>query len=192
MKKLWEKLWQKPGLKLLLGIPLGGFLFLAVGAAGWGAFNASLHYSSTNEFCFGCHIGMDTVVEEYQESIHYKNVHGVVATCADCHVPEPFFEKMEVKITSGIKDIYKKYWVKEINLENFEQEHRLRLAEHVWKDMQEQKSATCQKCHDQSKMDLAAQPGRASRAHDPVKWEENGESCVDCHYGIAHNRPTKF
>ena len=189
MKKLWEKLWNRPKAKWLLGIPMGAFLFLGLGAGGLLTFNLSMQMTNSNEFCVGCHIGMDTVVEEYYESIHYKNVHGLSASCADCHVPEPFLEKMETKIRSGIKDVYKKYWVKDINLENFESEHRLRLAEHVWQTMDEQKSSTCMKCHDVAKMDKESQPGRAARRHDPAYWEETGKSCIDCHTGIAHKRP---
>ncbi len=55
--------------------------------------------------------------------------------------------------------------------------------------MDEQKSSTCLKCHDVAKMDKEKQPGRAARRHDPVFWEENGKSCIDCHTGIAHKRP---
>ncbi len=191
MKVLWKNLWKKPASKWWLGIPMGGFLFLGLGAAGLWMFNTSLHLTNSNEFCVGCHIGMDTVVEEYYDSVHYKNIYGVSATCADCHVPEPFLEKMQVKITSGIKDIYKKYWVKDINLDNFEKEHRLRLAEHVWQIIDEQKSSTCQTCHNPTEWDLQAQPDRARHNHDLKMWEERGISCIDCHTGVAHNRPYK-
>ncbi|MEI8598838.1 NapC/NirT family cytochrome c [Vibrio sp. M60_M31a] len=53
-----------------------------------------MNYSSTGGFCFGCHIGMDAIVEEYQASIHYNNSKGVIAaTCSDCHVRESLFPK---------------------------------------------------------------------------------------------------
>ena len=189
MKSLWDKLWSRTNYKWLLGIPVGGLLALVIGAIALGAFNASLTATNSNEFCVACHIGMDTVVEEYRESIHFKNVYGIVATCADCHVPQEFVAKMKTKISSGVKDIYKKYWVKDINLGNFESEHRLRLARHVWQVMDKQKSSTCQSCHNPERWDLAAQPSRARLNHDPKLWAERGVSCADCHTGVAHKKP---
>ncbi len=189
MKSFWKKLWSQPNAKWLLGIPLGGFLFLAAGAAALATFNFSLRATNTNEFCEGCHIGMDTVVEEYHASKHYRNEYGIIATCADCHVPQDFVGKMKTKISSGIKDVYKKYWVKDINLNNFDQDHRLRLARHVWQAMDEQGSSTCQSCHNPAKWDLKVQPSRARHNHKPEVWEEKGVSCIDCHTGIAHKKP---
>jgi len=54
------------------------------------AFETTLHLSSTYKFCFSCHKGMDTIVEEYQASGHFNNSTEVPSTCADCHVPQEF------------------------------------------------------------------------------------------------------
>lgn len=186
-KSRWRKLWESPKRRYLLGIPLGGFLMVAVGAVALGAFNGVINYTNTNEFCYGCHVGMDTIVEEYHASGHFNNATGVSATCADCHVPkEPFIDKMWTKV-KATKDVYHQL-VGTINLENFE-ENRLRMAEHVWEIMKANDSRECRSCHDPKRWDLALQPKRAQNHHDQERWKERDETCIDCHYGIAHKRP---
>ena len=185
----WRKLWASPRKRYLLGIPLGGFLMLALGAVALGAFDGMMHYTNSNEFCYGCHIGMDTIVEEYHESVHYNNATGVHATCGDCHVPKEFVGKMWTKIRST-KDIYHKL-VGTINLENFE-ENRLRQAEHVWARLRASDSATCRSCHEPERWNKPLQPMRAQNHHDPARWEERDETCIDCHTGVAHKRPEKL
>ena len=44
-------LWKWPKSKWLLGIPLGGFLMLGVGAVGLLVMNKVLHATSTSEVC---------------------------------------------------------------------------------------------------------------------------------------------
>ena len=184
----WRKLWRSPRRRYLLGIPLGGFLMFALGAVALGAFNGIIHYTNTNEFCYGCHIGMDTIVEEYHASVHFDNPTGVEATCADCHVPKAFFPKMWVKV-KATKDIYHQL-VGTINLENFE-ENRLRLAEPIWAKMKANDSRECRSCHDPKRWNLELQPKRAQNHHSQERWEERGETCIDCHYGIAHKKPSQ-
>lgn len=92
-------LWRKPNRKWMLGIPIGGLLAFILGGAAVSVFHFGMDYTNRNEFCYSCHIGMDTIVEEYQASPHFKNAQGVVAaTCSDCHVPREFFAKIALKI----------------------------------------------------------------------------------------------
>ncbi len=87
---LWSWL-KKP---LLLGIPIGVFvLLLAIGS-----FQGVMTLTNQNAFCFSCHLKMDTIVQEYKASDHYMRNGKVIATCADCHVPHDFVDKMKVKI----------------------------------------------------------------------------------------------
>ncbi|GAA5218086.1 NapC/NirT family cytochrome c [Corallincola platygyrae] len=178
------RLWRPTKSKWLLGIPIGGFLAVIVGVIGVTAFHGVMDYTNTNEFCYGCHIGRDTIVEEYHESVHFKNRSGVIATCADCHVPKPFVDKMIVKV-KATADIY--YQLMEtVTLENFEQE-RLRLAQHVWDDMSANDSRECRSCHIPENWDTDAQPIRVRTNHKQIETE--GKTCIDCHQGVAHKRP---
>lgn len=51
-KGWWARLWARPNSKWLLGIPLGGFLAVAVGAVALQTMNYTLHQTSKTEFCF--------------------------------------------------------------------------------------------------------------------------------------------
>lgn len=182
----WSRLWTPLKSKWLLGIPIGGLIALVAGVIALGVFNQVIHVTNENQFCYSCHIGMDTIVEEYEQSIHFNNNNGFQATCSDCHVPKEFFPKMWVKIRAT-KDVYHML-VGTINLENFEQK-RNGLADTVWENMLARDSKECKNCHDPEKWDLTQQPIRAQVNHDPAKWQREEKSCVNCHQGIAHNRP---
>ncbi|HDM8037781.1 TPA: NapC/NirT family cytochrome c [Vibrio fluvialis] len=177
LKRLWQWL-KKP---LLLGIPIGVFVLLA-GAA---SFQGVMVASNQNAFCFSCHLSMDTIVQEYQASPHYVDENTIHATCADCHVPHEFIDKMKVKIVATA-DIYHML-VGTITKENFEQ-HRPRLAQMVWDDMVANDSANCRHCHFGDNFDLSKQPQRARLNHEQMT--KRGETCIDCHTGIAHKRIT--
>jgi len=181
-KRSW--LWQKTRSKWLLGLPIGAFLAAAVGAMLWIAFDTTIHLTNSEKFCASCHIGMDTVVEEYQASIHYNNRSGVRARCADCHVPVSVLPMFKVK-TLAMADVYHKL-MGTITLENFEQ-HRPRLAQKVWRDIAARGSAECKVCHALERMDPALQSRNAVRKHDPSRVQD--KTCIDCHTGVAHSPP---
>ncbi|CAH0540630.1 NapC/NirT family cytochrome c [Vibrio marisflavi] len=172
---LWSWL-KKP---LLLGIPIGVFvLLLAIGS-----FQGVMTLTNQNAFCFSCHLKMDTIVQEYKASDHYMRNGKVIATCADCHVPHDFVDKMKVKIMATA-DIY--YMLAgTITKENFEQ-HRPELAQKVWDTMEKDNSANCRYCHTGSNFDLTKQPQRAKLNHEQLG--KTGKTCIDCHTGIAHKR----
>ncbi|GAB1622009.1 NapC/NirT family cytochrome c [Agarivorans albus] len=178
-KTRWQKLWAWLKKPLIVGIPIGVFV-LVLGLA---TVQGSLVLSSTNEFCFSCHLKMDTIVQEYKASSHYGDGSNIAATCADCHVPHPYFEMLQVKI-AATADIYH-MMVGTITKENFE-EHRPALAETVWRDMQANDSANCRHCHQGDNFDLSKQPQRARLNHQQIA--ARGETCVDCHQGLTHKR----
>ncbi|WP_026959060.1 NapC/NirT family cytochrome c [Aliagarivorans taiwanensis] len=179
-KKLkFKKLWGWLKRPWLLGIPIGIYCIVLLGASFQGAMVASNH----NEFCFSCHLSMDTIVQEYKASPHFISDDNVPATCADCHVPHDYVAKLKVKI-AATADIY--HMLKgTITKETFE-EHRPRLAQEVWDHMVADDSANCRHCHQGDNFDLAKQPQRARLNHEQI--EERGETCIDCHTGIAHKR----
>lgn len=188
-KPKWTSLWKPSSKWYLLWLPIGAFVAILIGIVATATFNGVMAYTNSNEFCYDCHIGMDTIVEEYQESVHYSKVTGVAkATCADCHVPKEFFPKMYVKIRAT-KDVYHML-AGTITLDNFESQ-RGHLAEDVWQIMADNDSQACRSCHNVDTWDLSEQPTRARTKHNPEIWAKKGETCIDCHSGIAHELPQK-
>ena len=182
------KLWRKPSRWFYFGIPAGGYALFMIGVIFWGGFNMLLDYSNTEEFCISCHVMKDNVYTEYQETIHYSNRTGVRAVCSDCHVPKEWLPKMARKIQATMHEI--PHWAMGTidTREKFE-ERRLYLARRVWSDMKESYSHECRNCHALQHMDLDKQQLSASRKHTLKRQTERGETCIDCHQGIAHALP---
>lgn len=164
-------------------ILLVAIIFLAgIGFAG--AFSATLHYTNEMAFCVACHT-MEINDLEYQETRHFKNRSGVQATCADCHVPKAFFPKITTKVIAA-KDVYHEVLGTIDTPEKFEA-HRWEMATRVWDKMARTNSRECRTCHEFSHMDLSEQ-GRSARARH-ARAEDRGETCIDCHKGVAHKMP---
>jgi len=155
---------------------IGGVLVIG-GAAG-------LAWTETLSFCTGCHEMRDNPYAEYKDTIHDRNKFGVRAICSDCHVPkEPvplILRKMAATFEvwghiRGVIDTREKFVAK-----------REELAHHVWKRMKETDSLECRNCHDSTHMDMSLQSPVAQAQHAKLK---EGYTCIDCHYGIAHEEP---
>lgn len=184
----WARLWSRPNSKWLLGIPLGGFAAVAVGAAGLGTMNYALQKSSETEFCYACHSHEQFIKPEYEASSHFNNQAGVQAECKDCHLPDmekEWFAYVTKKIIVS-KDIVPELMGKISTREKYE-DFRPHGAEKVWRTYKENDSKYCRNCHSIENMDLEAQDRFASRRHSTA--EERGQTCIDCHYGIVHELP---
>jgi cytochrome c-type protein NapC len=168
--------------KLVLGIGVIGMAVTAVlliaGAAG-------LAWTSTEEFCIGCHEMRDNVFAEYKGTIHDTNRSGVRAVCTDCHVPREPGPLIVAKI-HATWDIYGHITGMIDTKEKF-QAKRAEMAHRVWARMQANDSHECRNCHKTEKMnsELQSEKGRARHA----KGKAEGLTCVDCHFGIAHQEP---
>lgn len=184
----WSRLWRRPNKWYLLGIPAGGYLLFVVGVGFWMSFNAMLYYSNTETFCISCHVMKDNVYGEYQETIHYSNRTGVRAVCSDCHVPKEWAPKMVRKIRASLHEI-PHYLMGTIDTPEKFEARRLYLAKRVWADMKGTDSRECRNCHELVHMDLDAQQRSARSKHTLKRQEERGETCIDCHQGIAHTLP---
>jgi len=178
----------KPGLfsrKVLLGTTLGAALFfMIVGVIFWGGFNTAMEATNTLDFCISCHEMEDNVYQEYKKTIHYTNRSGVRATCSDCHVPDPWVHKVVRKIQAS-KEVLHKVLGTIDTPEKFDQK-RLKLARNVWKAMKTTDSRECRNCHDFDSMNPEDQKKRARKQH--IQGMETGNTCIDCHKGIAHNK----
>lgn len=187
-KGWWARLWARPNSKWLLGIPLGGFVAVGLGAAGLGTMNYALHASSETEFCYACHSHEQFIKPEYEASSHFQNQAGVQAACKDCHLPDmetDWFEYVTTKIIVS-KDIVPELMGKLSTQEKYE-EFRPHGAEKVWRQFKANDSKFCRNCHSIENMDLEAQDRFASRKHSTA--EQRGQTCIDCHYGIVHELP---
>ena len=177
---LWSKIRNRAFWSVLIFGMVAGIIF-------WGGFNTAMEATNTMTFCISCHEMRNTVYEEYKETVHYKNPSGVQATCSDCHVPRPWIYKVIRKIEAS-RELYHKALGTIDTPEKFEA-HRLQLAERVWKSMRETDSRECRNCHDFKSMDLSEQDRYARKRHERALAK--GETCIDCHDGIAHELPVR-
>jgi len=127
----------------------------------------------------------DFVFKEYQETIHFSNRSGVRASCSDCHVPKDWVHKVARKIRAT-GELYGKVMGVIDTREKFEAK-RHEMATNVWRRMKSSDSIECRNCHSEEGMSKEAQSKRAWRRHK--KGFAEGKTCIDCHFGIAHNEP---
>lgn len=185
-QKLWQQLWRQHGKWWLLGIPLGGFLMLGVGAIGLGVTNFVVHETSSTEFCFSCHSHETNIRAEYEASSHFANRTGVRAACSDCHLPKDnWFELMATKVIVSA-DIIPELTGKLDTPEKWE-DHRREMAEKVWAEFRENDSRYCRSCHIDTAM--INNSAMAERMHAMAR--DNGKTCIDCHKGLVHKLPSR-
>jgi len=179
------RIWARPNARWLLGIPLGGFAALIVGAVGLGVGNEILHATSSNEFCYVCHSHEQFIRPEYEASSHFSNSSGVRADCADCHLPHGQIDLILPKIVVSV-DIIPELMGKLHTAEKYEAAGS-EMAESVWEEYRANDSEYCRHCHTVEAMDLETQGNIARRRHATAS--ERGLTCIDCHQGIVHALP---
>lgn len=179
---LWANL-RRPSMKY----SLGGLLTVGVilGVFFWGGFNTALEATNTEKFCISCHEMENNVYQEYKQTIHYTNRTGVRATCPDCHVPRDWTHKMIRKVQAS-KEVWGKLTGTIDTREKFEAK-RLELARNEWKRMKASDSRECRNCHSLESMNSESQKQRARKQHEMAR--EDNMTCIDCHKGIAHQKP---
>jgi cytochrome c-type protein NapC len=160
-------------------------LAFAAGVIFWGGFNTVLEWSNTEQFCISCHEMKDNVYVEYRNTIHYQNRTGVRATCPDCHVPKSWIPKIIRKVQASNELLHKA--LGSIDTREKFNAKRAVLAGHEWARMKANDSQECRNCHNYTYMDYAEQNRRSATKHQ-VAFNE-GQTCIDCHKGIAHTLP---
>jgi len=169
--------------KLFMGTTIGAaIVFFIIGIMFWGGFNTAMEATNQETFCISCHEMEDNVYAEYKKTIHYANRSGVRATCPDCHVPKEWTHKMVRKIKASNEILHKVLGTIDTP-EKFDNK-RLQLAQNEWKRMKANDSRECRNCHDFESMAVAYQKPRARKQHTNAL--QNGNTCIDCHKGIAH------
>ena len=152
-------------------------------------FETTMQVTNTQKFCTtACHEMTDNVAKEFIGTSHDTNHSGVVTQCSDCHVPKPFFPKIVRKIKASI-EVYHHILGTLDTPEKFEN-HRLRMANNVWREMQGNDSRECRNCHTSEKMAFGQQHQKAAEFHRDAF--NQGKTCIDCHKGIAHKLPREL
>ena len=191
MIKLAKRLWRwftRPSVLVGQGVLLSVGVFF--GIIFWGGFNTAMEVTNTLEFCVSCHEMRDTVYQEYQTSIHFRNASGVRAICSDCHVPHEWIPKFVRKV-QATNELWHAMLGTINTPEKFEAK-RLELATHVWDSMKANDSHECRNCHSFDAMAFDHQRARSRETMEPVAMGTDlskGSTCIDCHKGIAHKLP---
>ncbi|GAB4215607.1 MAG: hypothetical protein Fur007_13930 [Rhodoferax sp.] len=167
--------------------------WVALGLAGLGVYSVAvgvlgayvLAYTSTEEFCVGCH-EMQHNFAEYKGTIHDTNRTGVRAICTNCHVPHEPGPLVLAKVKAS-KDVFYTYILPSINTPEKFEAKRAVMAQRVWKEMMESDSHQCRSCHRADKMSPDLQSEKAQKRHAKARAE--GKTCIECHFGIAHKEP---
>jgi nitrate/TMAO reductase-like tetraheme cytochrome c subunit len=164
-----------------------GFSWALIGVAGWAGFGMFVEHTSTTEFCMSCH-EMKSMQEELSKTVHFRNRTGVRVACGDCHVPQGQLDKLIAKV-QALDDVYAHFIGTVDTPEKFEA-RREEMAHTVWAEMKANGSQACRTCHDFEAMDFSKQSERPRRKHNEAM--SNGETCIDCHKGVAHALPRGF
>ena len=127
----------------------------------------------------------DNVYAEFKGTIHDINRTGVHVICSDCHVPREPIPLIARKIRASL-ELWGHFRGTIDTKEKFEA-HRTMLAHRVWDRMLETDSLECRNCHNTAKMSTELQSAKAQARH--AKMASEGLTCIDCHFGIAHNEP---
>ena len=170
-----------------IGLVTGGLgIAFVAGIVFWGGFHTVLEYTNREAFCISCHEMYDNVYVEYRNTIHYQNRTGVRATCPDCHVPKEWGPKIVRKIYASNELLHKA--LGSIDTPEKFNAKRAQLAANEWKRMKANDSQECRNCHNYSYMDYAEQNRRSATSHQVAFGA--GQTCIDCHKGIAHTLPS--
>ena len=171
--------------KVVLGTTLGAALFfMIVGIIFWGGFNTAMEATNSLKFCISCHEMEENVYQEYTKTAHYTNRSGVRAICSDCHVPDPWVHKVIRKVQASNEILHK--LLGSIDTPEKFDNKRLQLAKNVWKAMKTSDSRECRNCHDFDSMNPLDQKKRSRKQH--INGMKAGNTCIDCHKGIAHTK----
>ena len=189
LKRYWRIL-TTPAVKISAGVILA-FGFVA-GVTFWGSFNFALEKGNSEEFCLSCHEMADNAYQEYKHTAHYTNSSGVQAQCADCHVPHEWVPKLTRKIQASKEVLGKITGI--IDTRDKFLANRRDMAEREWERMKANDSQECRNCHNFEAMDFSKQSALAMQSHTRAfigigTSAPTGETCIDCHKGIAHELP---
>lgn len=136
---------------------------------------------SHNTFCGNvCHVMESTVYEELQESEHWKTETGVQATCADCHVDGRLTFAM-VDHFIGTGELFT-WLTNDFSKPGSFEKFRPAGANRERFKLLENDSKGCRSCHVME----AIQPKRNAGKSEHQLAQEEGITCIVCHYNLVH------
>ncbi|MFA7429572.1 MAG: NapC/NirT family cytochrome c [Rhodospirillaceae bacterium] len=180
IKRFWRWLTRPSGLAWS-GIFLAGAAFAVIGLGG---IHTALTSTQSTEFCVSCH-EMTYAYEDLKKTAHHNNTSGVRAGCSDCHVPSSGWPYLNAKILAS-KDLYH-HLLGTLDTPEAYEEHHLGMAQAVWTRMKDNDSRECRSCHTRDAMTISTQKEEAQKRHTEAL--KTGDTCIDCHKGIAHRLP---
>jgi len=154
---------------ILLGVVLG-VLMLSFSAYSFLA-------TSETQFCISCH-EMRVVAEQgWMQSKHYKNKNGVVAQCADCHLPPGLITYVTYKIRDGLVDLY---------VHNFGESDPYKMDWDRIKEVSQSHhmDSACLRCHENLTPEGLSTKGIL--AHREYLRGETDKNCIKCHDDEIH------
>ncbi|MEK6777743.1 MAG: NapC/NirT family cytochrome c [bacterium] len=167
----YEKVLKKADRRVVFFTAAATMLFLAVFylSVTW-----SVGFTSSVDFCtVNCH-EMGEAFSEWQLSSHYDNGSGVVAECADCHLPRGLLPQLRAKVYHGVRDTMVHYFGDPDNLDRGE------LAESAAARITDE---SCMACH--KNLFPSGLPRGGLLAHSQRPEGDQGK-CVHCHRRIVH------
>jgi sulfatase modifying factor 1 len=133
-------------------------------------------YTSSDDFCASCHIHPQSTTT-WKQSVHHDTRSGVVVHCVECHLPPGGVPYVSSKISTGLRDVYGK-WFKDAEKINWEQKSRREYAaKHVYK-------ASCLYCHTNLFPRTLTKKGDDAHIYYEQKKEEL--RCINCHLDAGH------
>jgi len=134
-------------------------------------------YTSTNDYCNSCHIHPQAT-GSWIESTHYRNKHGIVVKCVDCHLPPRGEGFIAEKVKAGVKDIYG-YWFKDHQSFNWELKSTVEYAasNHTFK-------TSCISCH--ANLFPLGLSNEGREAHLYYESNDDKLECIKCHLSVGH------
>jgi cytochrome c-type protein NapC len=157
---------------------------VVLGMLGLWTFSFTLHATSTQVFCVSCH-EMQIPLVRLQATAHADNRHGLVAECADCHIPAAMGPKLVRKIVAA-REVWG-HFMGTIDTPEAYAAYRPVMQARERARMVANDSAECRGCHNTELWDLAAQSSVAKKQHQTLPGSD--KTCINCHEGVAHPLP---
>ena len=140
-------------------------------------------FTNTDEFCTSCHLTQTYIAdtETYKTSGHRTRSSGVIAGCADCHIPKGLIPATYIHVVKGFEDLVGEYTHDYEDPKVWKAE-RPRLAQAVRDWFLANDSVTCRACHEEDSIQPVRKRGQ--RQHQEAR--ETNMTCIDCHYNLVH------
>jgi formylglycine-generating enzyme required for sulfatase activity/nitrate/TMAO reductase-like tetraheme cytochrome c subunit len=139
-------------------------------------FNWGMDYSSTNEFCEGCHVHPQAT-QSWRLGAHFDNKSGVVVGCVDCHLPPGGTAYLKAKTSTGIRDVMGVVFLDTDQINWELKSTREMAAGHVYK-------ASCIECH--KNLFPRTLSTKGSEAHLYYDQKSDILRCINCHLETGH------